>query len=161
MAFTSRAVGFCYNTECADYLKGVFLLNYGLTFYCPLCRGLGEIVQEERIDHPADNGLYTKVEVEFDYDTLGRKYKSRAIVRIEGSAGQGSYVYRSPLVKTERRALKIGEQVLCALNAGLPKDRLTQEKTLTFDCTRDDFKAQMEDLEEYVKAQDRRLQHAS
>ena len=161
MSFTNRAVGYCYAKECDDYLKGVFLLNYGTTFYCPRCRHLGEVLPEERVDNPSDNGLYTAVEMYFNYQPAERVYKARAIVKIEGVPQQhGTYVMRSPIVKTERRALKIAEQLLCALNAGLPKDNLMSEKTLTFDCSINQFRAQMEDLEDYVKAQDRRLQHA-
>ena len=35
-----RGVGYCENTDCEDYAKGVFLLNHGDTFYCPRCRQL-------------------------------------------------------------------------------------------------------------------------
>lgn len=160
VAFSSRAVGFCYEQQCGDFLKGVFLLNYGLNFYCPTCRAAGEIVPECRMDNPAENGLYTQVEVEFDYNPQERVYKSRAIVKMRDAANHGAYKLSSPLIKTENRALKIAEQLLCALNAGLPKDNLSQEKLYTFDCSLDDFKGQMEDLQEYVKAQDRRLEHA-
>lgn len=160
MSFTNRAVGFCREAHCQDFLKGVFLLNHGLTFYCPSCRCMGEIVPEGRTDCPTDSGLYTSVEVEFDYNPADRAYKARAIVKMNGAMQAGTYKLSSPLIKTENRALKIAEQLLCGLNAGLPKDRLSQEKLLTFDCSLDDFKAQMEDLEEYVKAQDRRLGHA-
>lgn len=112
------------------------------------------------MDDPVDSGLYTSVQVLFDYSPVERDYKARAIVEMNGVVRAGSYKLSSPLVKTENRALKIAEQLLCALNAGLPKDHLMQEKTLTFDCSLDNFKTQMEELEEYVKAQDRRLQHA-
>jgi len=153
-------VGYCYTETCGEFLKGVFLLNYGTTFYCPQCRCLGEVSPEERVDSPTDNGLYSTVEVQFDFNPMERAYKHRAIVKMEGTPQHGTYMMRSPLVKTERRALKIAEQLLCALNAGLPKDCLMQEKSLTFDCSLNDFKSQMKALEEYVKAQDRRLQHA-
>jgi len=38
MASMKRGVGYCENTDCEDYAKGVFLLNHGDTFYCPRCR---------------------------------------------------------------------------------------------------------------------------
>ena len=44
MARMKRGVGYCENTECEDYAKGVFLLNHGDTFYCPRCRQLGKPV---------------------------------------------------------------------------------------------------------------------
>ena len=44
-----RGVGYCENTECEDYAKGVFLLNHGDTFYCPRCRQLGKVEKERGI----------------------------------------------------------------------------------------------------------------
>ena len=38
MASMKRGVGYCENTDCEDYAKGVFLLNHGDTFYCPRCQ---------------------------------------------------------------------------------------------------------------------------
>ena len=46
MASMKRGVGYCENTDCEDYAKGVFLLNHGDTFYCPRCRQLGKEVRE-------------------------------------------------------------------------------------------------------------------
>ena len=46
MARMRRGVGYCESTQCEDYVKGVFLLNHGDTFYCPRCRQLGKIENE-------------------------------------------------------------------------------------------------------------------
>ena len=46
MASMKRGVGYCENTDCEDYAKGVFLLNHGDTFYCPRCRQLGKVEKE-------------------------------------------------------------------------------------------------------------------
>ena len=43
MGRMKRGVGYCGETECEDYAKGVFLLNHGDTFYCPRCRVLGKV----------------------------------------------------------------------------------------------------------------------
>ena len=47
MGHMKRGVGYCENTECEDYAKGVFLLNHGDTFYCPRCRQLGSACTEQ------------------------------------------------------------------------------------------------------------------
>lgn len=155
--FTNRGVGYCYNAACDDFLSGVFLLNYGATFYCPRCRQNGEISGEQRQDFPIDEGLYTKVEVHFNYNPLKREFKERAIVQIEGIPTFGVFIMKSPLVKTAARALKMAETILGALNAGMDKDNLTQQVTYTMDCSLEHFKTQMESLEKYVDQQDRRL----
>ena len=77
-----RGVGYCENTDCEDYAKGVFLLNHGDTFYCPRCRQLGKVEKER--------GFYT-----------GRN---------------NVYTLQSPLIKTEKRALKVAEAILANLN---------------------------------------------
>jgi len=158
MMTTKRGIGYCYNEACAEFHKGVFLLNYGAVFYCPRCRQNGEVVGEQRLDFPTDEGVYTKVEIFFNYSPQKREYKERAIVQIQGMPTFGVFIMKSPLVKTERRALKMAETVLCALNAGRDKNNLTTEATYTMDCSLSDFKAQMEELGEYVTQQDRRLQ---
>ena len=156
--FSNRGVGYCYNNQCDEFMKGVFLLNYGTMFYCPGCRQNGEIAGEQRLDYPTDEGLYTKVEIHYNYQPDRREYVERAIVQINGMPTFGVFIMKSPLIKTERRALKVAETILCALNAGRDKNNLTQEVTYTMDCSLADFKTQMKSLEKYVDEQDRRLQ---
>ncbi len=119
-----RGVGYCMNIGgheepgCEDYAKGVFLLNHGDKFYCPQCRHLGTVVKEtghvdrgEREDAP-----FKEVRVEFNYDPTREKFLEIAIVRDEAIWGTGSkYTLLSPLIKTEKRALKVAESVLANL----------------------------------------------
>ena len=56
MASMKRGVGYCENTDCEDYAKGVFLLNHGDTFYCPRCRQLGKVEKERGFYRSLDAG---------------------------------------------------------------------------------------------------------
>ncbi len=118
-----RGVGYCTNmgsagTEgCEEYAKGVFLLNHGNKFYCPLCRHLGTVVKEVgQADRGDNDAPFKEVRVEFNYDPCTEKFREIAIVRDEAIWGTGSkYTLMSPLIKTEKRALKVAEAVLANL----------------------------------------------
>ncbi len=111
-----RGVGYCEDTDCEDYAKGVFLLNHGNTFYCPRCQKLGH-VEEER--GSAANGalVFKEVRVEYNFELTQRKYREIAIVRDESLWGRNNvYTLQSALIKTEARALKVAEAILANLN---------------------------------------------
>jgi ribosomal protein S27AE len=123
-----RGVGYCMNTGslenegCDEYAKGVFLLNHGDSFYCPRCRVLGLVVKEtghadfnENV-HLHCGAPFKEVRCEFNYDPCTRKFREIAIVRDEAIWGSGSkYTLLSPLIKTEKRALKVAEAILANL----------------------------------------------
>ncbi len=118
-----RGVGYCMNTGsletegCEEYAKGVFLLNHGNNFYCPRCRHLGKVVKEVgQADRGDNDAPFKEVRVEFNYDPCTGKFREIAIVRDEAIWGTGSkYTLLSPLIKTEKRALKVAEAVLANL----------------------------------------------
>ena len=144
MARMKRGVGYCENTECEDYAKGVFLLNHGDTFYCPRCRQLGK-VEKERGFYTGNSDIFKEVRVEYNFDPVHGIYREIAIVRDESLWGRNNvYTLQSPLIKTEKRALKVAEAILANLNRyrgllngdDIPR---TTEIILSFDDDMDEF----------------------
>jgi len=153
----SRGVGYCENTRCMDFHKGVFMLNYSVQFYCPVCRSPGHLVGEQR-DEATDDALYTMVVVNFNYSPAEKRYRSRAIVQMHPTRKGEIYTYSSPLIITEARALKMGESLLAALNSGVGvNDLLKGETVLSFDQPADEFKVALKQLEVRLGERERRL----
>ncbi len=160
-----RAVGYCKNAGgagedgCEDFAKGVFLLNHGETFYCPRCRQLGEIQPERGFQERRDDAPFKEVRVEFNYDPSSKAFREIAIVRDEAIWGIGSkYTLLSPLIKTEKRALKVAEAILANLQRysdllngdDIPR---TTEIVISFDEDLDVFATKMKRLgEEWEKS---------
>jgi hypothetical protein len=146
-----RAVGYCQNTDCEDYAKGVFLLNHGPVFYCPRCRNIGEVVDEVG-SYTGNSEIFKEVRVEYNYDPIHRVYREVAIIRDDGIWGQHNvYTLTSPLIKTERRALKVAEAMLSSLNTyhgfiGAANGELprTNEHILDMDKPREEFRQELE-----------------
>jgi ribosomal protein S27AE len=154
-----RGVGYCMNTGslenegCEDYAKGVFLLNHGNTFYCPRCRIIGLMVKETgRADFGENNAPFKEVRCEFNYDPCSKKFREIAIVRDEAIWGTGSkYTLLSPLIKTEKRALKVAEAILANLQrysdlAGGDEIPRSTEVVISLDEDLDVFTKKMNDL---------------
>jgi len=128
-----RGVGYCENTDCEDYAKGVFLLNHGDTFYCPRCRQLGK-VEKERGFYTGNSDIFKEVRVEYNFDPINGVYREIAIVRDESLWGRNNvYTLQSPLIKTEKRALKVAEAILT-------------EIILSFDDPFDEFSRKLKQL---------------
>jgi ribosomal protein S27AE len=151
MARMKRGVGYCENTECEDYAKGVFLLNHGDTFYCPRCRQLGK-VEKERGFYTGNSDIFKEVRVEYNFDPIHGIYREIAIVRDESLWGRNNvYTLQSPLIKTEKRALKVSEAILANLNRyrglvsgdDIPR---TTEIILSFDEPFDEFSRRLTQL---------------
>ena len=146
-----RAVGYCEKTECEDYAKGVFLLNHGDTFYCPRCRDLGTAVAEHGF-YTGDTDIFKEVRVEFNYDPINGVFREIGIVRDESLWGRCNvYTLQSPLIKTEKRALKVAESILANLNRYrgiLKQDEIprTQEMLLSFDDSSEEFSRKLRRL---------------
>ncbi len=154
-----RGVGYCMHVgsredqTCDDYAKGVFLLNHGDTFYCPRCRKLGTVVKERGFPEAGyGDAPFKEVRVEFNYDPIGERYQEIAIVRDESIWGTGSkYSLLSPLIKTEKRALKVAESLLANLqrysnsfdNDDIPQ---TTEILISFDVALPEFSRKMKSL---------------
>jgi ribosomal protein S27AE len=99
MASMKRGVGYCENTDCEDYAKGVFLLNHGDTFYCPRCRQLGK-VEKERGFYTGNTDIFKEVRVEYNFDPINSVYREIAIVRDESLWGRNNVdTLQSPLIK--------------------------------------------------------------
>jgi ribosomal protein S27AE len=151
MATMKRGVGYCENTDCEDYAKGVFLLNHGDTFYCPRCRQLGK-VEKERGFYTGNSDIFKEVRVEYNFDPINGVYREIAIVRDESLWGRNNvYTLQSPLIKTEKRALKVAEAILANLNRYrglLNGDEIprTTEIILSFDDSFDEFQRKVQQL---------------
>ena len=151
MARMKRGVGYCENTECEDYAKGVFLLNHGDTFYCPRCRQLGK-VEKERGFYTGNSDVFKEVRVEYNFDPINGVYREIAIVRDESLWGRNNvYTLQSPLIKTEKRALKVAEAILANLNRYrglLNSDDIprTTEIILSFDDEFEEFARKLQQL---------------
>jgi len=151
MAGMKRGVGYCKNTQCEDFAKGVFLLNHGDSFYCPRCRHQGE-VEQERGFYTGDSDIFKEVRVEYNFDPSNAVYREIAIVRDESLWGRhNSYTLQSPLIKTEKRALKVAEAILANLNRyrGLLNDDeipRTTEIIISFDDPFDTFQEKLDQL---------------
>ena len=151
-----RAVGYCENMGCPDLAKGVFLLNHGRTFSCPTCHVSG-IVEEEKGFYTGTSDIYKECRVEFDFDSRLKVYRQIAVVRDESlPPGCNVYTLHSPLIKTERRALKVAEAILANLNrfrgllgqGDIPK---STEFILSFDDDLQTFCSKVQVLEEELK----------
>ena len=154
MIRVQKAVGFCYNEFCDAKLKGTFLLNHGPRFYCPSCRAEGETVSETTEVIAGANSKWKEVRVEFDYDPVDRRFRAVAIVKDNSILGQGNkFLFKSPLVKTEKRALVMAESFLANLqnvnflNSG--ESVRANEKVIYFDSDKSRFMADLADLSEY------------
>jgi ribosomal protein S27AE len=151
MATMKRGVGYCENTDCEDYAKGVFLLNHGDTFYCPRCRQLGK-VEKERGFYTGNSDIFKEVRVEYNFDPINGVYREIAIVRDESLWGRNNvYTLQSPLIKTEKRALKVAEAILANLNRYrglLNGDEIprTTEIILSFDDPFEEFQRKVQQL---------------
>lgn len=111
-----RAVGFCVYKDCSDLWKDHFLLNHGPKFYCPRCRVVGLIVPEKSWV-TGKGEKFHEARVEFTYDPQQLRYRDVAIVKDEGLKGKGRvYHLQSPLVRTDKRALKVAECILANLH---------------------------------------------
>lgn len=150
----SRAVGYCYNEECSEKHKGIFILNPSVKFFCSICRSQGEIVKEFVEVSNEDDPIFTEVRVNFDYDPIERRYKGTAIVRDEGEDLWGRtnvYTLNSPLIKTDKRALKVAETTLSNLDYynldEIKSGGWSTEYVLDLNAQDGNFKSKLKDLE--------------
>jgi hypothetical protein len=160
-----RAVGHCDTLECEEYLKGMFLLNPPGNFCCPRCQRGGFIERERLRDSEPDNkdAVYKTVRVHFNYSPNTRKYREIAIVDVNELKLGGLYDIYSPLIKTERRALSIAENVLCCLNTGMKGDEnaeLGRTSETVINLSHDDWTLQLSRLGERLAERERRIYDA-
>jgi len=148
--FKKRAVGYCTNLNCLSRHRGTFLLGDVDRFNCASCRQWGKAVAEHGEITDGKGDTFKSVKVRFNYDSLNDLYREIAIVRDESLYGSHStYTFSSPLVKTERRALKIAESILAnlTLHPGVAAEGeipRTIETIIEFDRPLADVKRQLE-----------------
>ena len=113
----TRGAGYCLNEACSEYHSKIFVMNVrtGDLFSCPKCQVLGWTETENGV-YKGEGEFFREVQVEFDFDPATRVYKSVAIVRDNNIESGMIYVMRSPLITTEKRALKLAESMLSGLN---------------------------------------------
>jgi hypothetical protein len=146
-----RGVGYCLDADCEEYTKGVFLLNHEGPFFCPTCRQAGKI-ERERGFYTGTAEVFKEVRVEYNFDALSDTYREVAIVQDVSLWGRNNvYTLQSPLIRTEKRALKVAEAILANLNRcpefatdeDLPN---ATEVVLSFDDDLATFRAKLSDL---------------
>ena len=145
-----RAVGYCTKTGCEAKGEGVFLLNHGSIFICPRCRRDGRIVPEmgQAIDH---GPIFKEVRVEYDYNPDDRKFHGLAIVKDNSVDPPASiYILKSPLIRTQKRALRVAEGMLATLMrpAALKSGDIpsASEYVLSLDCDMETLKERLDEL---------------
>jgi ribosomal protein S27AE len=112
-----RGVGYCTNIKCDEHAKACFLLNHGDKYTCGVCNKVGLYI-EEKGTFEGKSEHWKEVRVEFDYDPLQGIYRSVAIIIDNSLVGSHNvYTLRSPLIRTDKRASKVAENLLATLQA--------------------------------------------
>ncbi len=151
LARVKRGVGYCLDLECEEYTKGVFLLNHEGQFFCPTCRMLGKI-ERERGFYTGVAEVFKEVRVEYNFDAIADTYREVAIVQDVSLWGRNNvYTLQSPLIRTEKRALKVAEAILANLNRcpGFAADEdlpTASELVLSFDDDLLTFRSKLSEL---------------
>ena len=151
MTRLKRGVGYCQDSQCEEFGKGVFLLNHEGAFFCPSCRLPGK-VERERGFYTGNSDVFKEVRVEYNFDSSQDTYREVAIVQDVSLWGRNNiYTLQSPLIRTEKRALKVAEAILANLNrcpSMIHEDEIpnTTEVVLSFDDDRSLFKAKLDRL---------------
>ncbi len=159
-----RAVGYCDNSICDDFHKGTFLLNHGESFCCPRCRQLGWVELEKKSYYDLngvdkEQAVYREARVRFDFRPATRKYEYTAVVTVDGLENGGVFEITSPLIKTEKRALKVAEYALCTANSGrIDAEGFSTE--LHIDLSSPDWQRQIDHCGKVLSERDKRIQFA-
>ena len=146
-----RGVGYCKEKACEEFTRGVFLLNHEGEFRCAGCGQPGWIERERGCYH-GDGERFKEVRVEFNFDPADGIYREVAIVQDVSLWGRARvYTLQSPLIRTEKRALKVAEAILANLNRCpdlVNKDEIpnSSEVVLSFDDDLPEFKRKLEAL---------------
>ena len=146
-----RGVGYCEDTGCEEFGRGVFLLNHEGDFHCPVCRRAGR-VEREKGSRAGEGRQFKEVRVEYGFDPVAGVYRDVAIVQDVSLWGrQNVYTLQSPLIRTEKRALKVAEAILANLNRAPDlalEDRIpnTTEVVISLDDPLDEFTRKLRQL---------------
>jgi len=105
----------------------------------------------DTIRHLLGGAARNVLRVEFNFDPITQTYRDVAIV-IDHSLDNSHNVYRmkTPLVKTDRRALRIAESLLATLHqtSGLEQGEIPRstERTINFSDSLDEIKGQLKEM---------------
>jgi hypothetical protein len=150
----TRALGRCPNSSCQGYNKILFIPctrdNYGKI--CSVCGRERDIVKEHSRKTDTHNGVYRKVIVYSAYDFKEKIYRCQAIVEDEALEG-GTLEVWTPMVPTERKALKMAESLFAAIN--LTGTLTTQPIVLDFEA--EDFGTELLALAAYWSSLEEKL----
>lgn len=116
-------------------------------YTCSQCRRKGSIIVHAQGFHTRSDQTIREVRVEFMFDPNTFQYKSLAVI-IENSLPEhfGSYILQDPIIRTEKRALTVGEALLSSLvRTGIAQMVPT---VLNFDAPIDGVRTQLAHLEQ-------------
>lgn len=115
-----RGCGYCRNPDCEKFNRDTFLMGtISPVFICPTCKQTGMAIKEVASVKCAKDIVFSEVRVEYDYRPSLEpwihkgEYRALAIVRDESVGANGNVYYvRTPLIRTEKRALAVAEGLL-------------------------------------------------
>ena len=110
-----RGVGYCMNVECEGYLRLSLLMYKENIFFCSKCKEKG-FSHLDYFETSNNLEVYREVRVNYTFDPIQNRYKTLAIVRDERLPEHlNVFTLYTAQVSTEKRALKIAEQLLSNL----------------------------------------------
>jgi ribosomal protein S27AE len=151
VATMHRAVGYCLNEDCSEYTKGVFLLNHGDSFNCPRC-SMRAWVEPERAKLKNGSQVFREVRIEYNFCPIELKYREVAIVTkddVEVPEDANVLTVYSPLIKTDKRALRVAETYLGHLEYNDIEDGKlpwARETLIDLDKPRDTVRKELEEM---------------
>lgn len=153
-----RGCGYCMNSECTDYKRESFLMGHKGNFRCSSCTQFGHSENEEgntENDYSLD---FYQVRVEFNFDCIEKKYRGLAIVTDETMPKTGNvYMLCSPLIKAQKRALAVAENLLGRLmradDSIFKKGYILRDSSIDVDfgMPRSLVKARLDEVEQLLK----------
>ena len=150
----NRGVGYCMQIDCAEFAKGVLVLNAD-HYRCFRCLVAGRLKPEKRIIQDKGYKFYRTVIVHFNYDPIENKYLEQAIVELEDVIGGNIYEIEAVTCKIDTRALKIGESALSAVNSG--SEDFNNDQILRLSDSDEEFAIGLKKLATAVEERQRRI----
>lgn len=155
-----RGVAYCVNTDCLNFAQAAFwLVPAGRKDLpaCPDCFKSRKVVLESTIPQPAARA-YCRVEVHFDFQVvstpgcLDEGFRQIATVcDASMNPALGTFVFKSPTIRTEKRAIHIATCLLANLQtrraeveSGVVKP--FEMRVMNLDSSAEDFSQQLEEI---------------
>jgi hypothetical protein len=146
-----RGVFYCDEELCPAYCKGTFVIAPApADHYCTACHCRGQLMLEQTTSDGSERPA-RRVTVEYNYAPKLKRYREAAIVTDEGLDRGAEWIIRSPLIKTEKRALLVAERALANLAAF--REPMRHQIVLDMDKPLGEWKAELFDwFKEAAKA---------